>query len=166
MNFETAINRTLKSEGGYTPAKASDPGGETSFGISKRSYPNLNIKNLTRDQAIAIYRRDFWELVNADEMPEDLQFQALDFAINSGIGTAIRKLQSAAGVADDGYWGPVTRAAVARMPPAVLLLRYLAKRLDFMRRLSNWLPNSAGWAARIAENMMHASDDLLEPDKS
>lgn len=164
MDFTTAINRALKAEGGYT-AGIGDPGGETNWGISKRSYPNVDIRNLTREGAIAIYRRDFWDAIHADQMPEDLQFQVLDFAINSGIQTSIRKLQSAAGVADDGHWGPLTRAAVAKMPPAVLLLRFLAKRLDFMRRLSNWPIAGAGWAARIAENMMLAADDLLTPDK-
>lgn len=38
-----------------------DPGGETKFGITKRSYPHLNIRDLTLDDARAIYRRDFWD---------------------------------------------------------------------------------------------------------
>lgn len=160
MDFETAINRVLKSEGGYTDGKG-DPGGETSFGISKRSYPNVDIKALTRAQAVDIYKRDFWVRVRADQMPDVLQFQALDFAVNSGIGTALRKLQSAAGVADDGHWGPVTAAAVKAMDPAVLTLRFLSKRLHFMRRLSNWPIAGAGWAGRIADGMAYAADDLI-----
>ena len=59
-NFETAINRILSHEGGYVDNPA-DPGGRTQWGISQRSYPNLDIKSLTRDQAIALYERDFWE---------------------------------------------------------------------------------------------------------
>ena len=160
MNFEQAIARVLDHEGGYTDGK-NDPGGETKWGISKRAYPELNIKTLTREQAVAIYRRDFWDVVEADKMPRALQYPALDFAINSGPMTAIRKLQSAANIADDGYWGPVTKAAVFAMPDEILVLRFLAKRLDYMRRLSNWKYAGAGWAARLAAVMMYAADDLL-----
>jgi len=159
MTFETAIARSLSSEGGYTPGKG-DPGGETNWGISKRSYPKLNIKTLTRAAAVEIYRTDFWQRVHADEMPDLVAFQALDFAINSGIETAVRKLQLAAGVADDGHWGPVTRAAIKAAPPDELVLRFLSHRLDFMRMLSNWPQAGKGWAGRIAENMRYAADDL------
>ena len=163
MDFHVAVNRVLKGEGGYTDGKG-DPGGETKFVISKRSYPHLDIKNLTRDEAIDIYRRDFWDRVHAETMHEDLAYQALDFAVNSGIETAVRKLQSAANVADDGYWGPITQKAVYAMPVAVLLLRFLAKRLEYNTRLSNWHIAGKGWARRAAQNMMYAAEDLLDPD--
>lgn len=158
-SFDTAIARVLKNEGGYVN-HVNDPGGETNFGISKRSYPNVDIKNLTREQAIEIYRRDFWQAVHADEMPAAVTYQALDFAVNSGISTAIRKLQWAAGVVDDGHWGPVTRAAVAAVAPAQLLLRFIAARLDFQRKLSTWPTFGNGWAGRTVENLIYAAEDL------
>lgn len=167
MHYTIAINRVLKSEGGYVN-DLNDPGGETIWGVSRRSFPHFNsgdFKNATREQAVVLYRAEFWDKVHADKMPDDLQYQALDFAVNSGISVAIRKLQSAAGVADDGYWGPVTQAAVAALPPAVIIFRFLAKRLDYMRRLSNWKYHGAGWAARIAEAMRYAADDLLAEDE-
>lgn len=157
--FPELIQRVLAHEGGYVN-DPNDPGGETKFGISKRSYPNVDIKNLTREQAIAIYKTDFWDRVHGDELPPVIAFQALDFAVNSGIGTAVRKLQAAAGVADDGNWGPVTRSAVAAWQPAELALLYLAERLDFMRKLRAWPNFSSGWAARIAENARYAARDL------
>lgn len=160
MDFKTAIDRVLDHEGGYVnPKPSDDPGGETKFGISKRSYPNVDIKNLTREQAVEIYKRDFWDRVRAEEMPDAIAYQALDFAVNSGIGTAIRKLQFAAGVADDGHWGPVTRAAVASMDVNDLLMLYIAERMDFQRKLKNWLPNSGGWTARNAMNLRLAAKD-------
>ena len=159
MSFDVSINRLLKNEGGYTDGEG-DPGGETNWGISKRSYPHLDIKNLTRDEAIEIYRRDFWLCVNASEMPEVLQFQALDFAVNAGIQTAIRKLQAAAGVADDGHWGPITRAAVQATSPAKLVLRFLAEQADFRRKLSTWPRFGAGWTGRLAEDLRYAAEDL------
>lgn len=160
MNFDVAIERVLAVEGGYTAGLAGDPGGETNFGISKRSYPNVDIKALTRDGAKAIYRTDFWLRVHADVMPDVIAYQALDFAVNSGIETAVRKLQAALGVADDGHWGPVTQAAVKVMPMAVLGFRFLSLRLDFMRSLTNWPQSGKGWAGRIATDMRYAADDL------
>ena len=50
MTFEEIIDNVLESEGGYVNDK-DDPGGETNMGISKRAYPDLDIKNLTREEA-------------------------------------------------------------------------------------------------------------------
>jgi len=152
--FDTLIQNVLANEGGYSnPSPDVDPGGETNWGISKRAYPNVDIKNLTREQAIEIYRTDFWERIHGDELPPLVAYQALDFAVNSGVDTAVRKLQAAAGVADDGAWGTHTREAVAAANPAALALKLLAERLKYMTRLKNWTPNSAGWANRVAQDM-------------
>lgn len=164
MSFEVFIERVLGLEGGYVNNPA-DPGGETQWGIAKRSYPNIDIKALTRVEAIEIYRRDFWQRVHADEMPTAVAFQALDFCINSGIETSIRKLQAALGVADDGHWGPVTRAAVSNAHIPALLTRFIAERLDFMRRLSTWPSFGKGWAGRIAEDLRFAAQDFQEASK-
>lgn len=159
MSFDSSIARVLPLEGGYVNDPL-DPGGETKFGISKRSYPRVDIKALTWEGAVDIYRTDFWLRVHADAMPPALQYQALDFAVNSSPETAVRKLQAAAGVADDGHWGPVTQAAVAALSPAVLMFRFIALRLDFMRACSNWKSAGKGWAGRIAEDMRYAALDL------
>ena len=60
MNFDIAFSRLIDSEGGLTD-NPKDPGGLTKFGISQRSYPDIDIRNLTLDQAKAIYLRDFWD---------------------------------------------------------------------------------------------------------
>ena len=156
--FDAFIERLLAHEGGYVNHPR-DPGGETNWGISKRSYPKLDIKALTRKQAISIYRRDFWDRVQADHLPPAVGFQMLDAAVNSGIGNASRWLQRAAGVADDGMIGPVTLAAVRRMDPNDLLLRFLAERLDFMSRLATWPTFGKGWARRIAQNLRFGAED-------
>ena len=156
--FDEFIERLLSHEGGYVNDPR-DPGGETQWGISKRSYPSLNIKALTRDQAIAIYRRDFWEKSNADKLAPAVGFNVLDGAVNSGISRSIQWLQKAAGVADDGVWGKVTAAAVAKADPNDLVLRYNAARLDFMTRLSTWNAFGKGWARRIAANLNYGAQD-------
>lgn len=156
--FDQFIDRLLSHEGGYVN-HSSDPGGETQWGISKRSYPSLNIKKLTREDAVAIYRRDFWEASGADKMPPAVGFQLLDAAVNSGIGQANRWLQKAAGVADDGVIGPISRKAIAAADPNDLILWFLAERLDFMSRLAGWQAFGKGWARRIAQNLRFAAED-------
>ena len=158
MNFEQAIERILSHEGGYVNDPR-DPGGETQWGISKRSYPHLNIKALTRQDAKKIYREDFWNRIHADEMYDGLAFQALDFAVNSGIETAVRKLQLAAGVADDGYWGPVTQAALASRSESDLIMRFVAYRLKYWTKLKGWPAFGAGWANRAADNLLYGAED-------
>ena len=158
MTFDLAFDRLMGSEGGYSN-DPSDPGGETNWGISKRSYPNVDIKNLTREGAKDIYLRDFWTRINADEMYDGVAFQVFDFAVNSGIETAIRKLQAAVGVADDGHWGPVSRARVAAMTESDVIMRINAERLRFMTKLKNWPNASRGWARRIADNLLYGAED-------
>jgi len=157
MNFETAFERLISSEGGYVWDK-DDPGGETNWGISKRSYPDLDIKNLSREHAMAIYKRDFWDVLG-DEAHPAVKFQVFDFAVNSGIQTAVRKLQSAIGVADDGHWGAVSAARLKAMDVNDVLMRYIAERLDFWRRLSTWPRFGAGWAGRAAADLRYAAQD-------
>ena len=158
MNFDIAFDRLIGHEGGYVN-NPDDPGGETNWGISKRSYPDLDIKSLTRDQAKEIYRRDFWNRIHADEMYDGVAFQAIDFAINSGIETAVRKLQAAVRVADDGYWGPVTKAAVAAMSETDIIMRFAAQRLRFWTSLSTWTTFGKGWARRAAANLDYGAED-------
>lgn len=129
------------------------------MGISKRSYPHLNIKDLTRQDAIAIYQRDFWQRVQGDKLPVPLVFQALDAAVNHGIGNAVRWMQRAAGVADDGVIGPVTLAAVARQEPADLVLNFNAERLEFYAKLQTFDHYGRGWTRRVAKNLRFAAQD-------
>lgn len=158
VTFDTAFDRLLGSEGGYVN-HPSDPGGETNWGISKRSYPNVDIKGLTKEGAKVIYRRDFWDRIHADELHPSIAFQAFDFAVNSGIDTAVRKLQTAVGVSADGHWGPVTKAAAAARDPAATLMRFIAERLDFWRRLNTWPTFGNGWAGRAADNLRYGAAD-------
>ena len=139
-------------EGGYVNSPA-DPGGETKFGISKRSYPNLDIRALTLDQAKTIYRRDFWDSIRADDLPPEVRFHIFDARVNSGRGNAVRWLQRAVWVADDGILGPVTMRAIARCDANALAARVNGIRLDFMSRLSTWDSFSRGWTRRIADNL-------------
>jgi lysozyme family protein len=156
IDFDTAFTRLLGHEGGYTNNPV-DPGGETNWGICKRSYPLLDIKNLTRDQAACIYYRDFWQPL-ADAHPA-IRFQVFDFAVNSGIQTAIRKLQQVVKVADDGHWGPVSAASLAAMDVNDVLMLFVAIRIRYWASLSTWSTFGKGWAIRAASDLEYAALD-------
>ncbi len=156
ITFDDAFTRLLGNEGGYVNDPR-DPGGETNWGISKRSYPTVDIKNLTRTQAEDIYMHDFWEPLG--DAPPAVKFQVFDFAVNSGIATAIRKLQAAIGVADDGHWGPVSAAKLIAMDQNDVLLRFLAQRLRFWTKCTAWPTMGAGWVNRAAKQLEYAAED-------
>jgi lysozyme family protein len=115
-DFQKALEFLFRNEGIYSD-NPNDSGGETKFGISKRSYPDVDIANLTREQAADIYYTDFWALYA--NMPDRLALKMFDFAVNMGHKQAIKLLQRALrcvgreGVADDGILGGKTREAVA-----------------------------------------------------
>lgn len=153
MTFDQVFDKLINHEGGYV-FNPHDPGGETKFGISKRSYPHLDIHSLTLADAKTIYRRDFWDRAQCDKLHPDLVFDLFDGAVNSGIGQAIRWLQRAVGVADDGVVGPLTLASINREnDTSAIRARYNGHRLDFMTRLSTWDVFGKGWARRIASNL-------------
>lgn len=125
--FDQCFDLLMGHEGGYVN-DARDPGGETNWGISKRSYPNVDIRNLTQDGAKAIYHRDFWTAMNCDALPAPLALVVFDTAVNSGRTRANAFLQD-----NPADW----RA-------------YLADRLTFFTDLKTWGDFGKGWARRVA----------------
>ena len=165
--FEQAFKKLIGHEGGYVNDPR-DPGGETKYGISKRSYPNVDIRRLTLDGAKRIYRRDFWDRVHGDHLPYPVAFNLFDGAVNSGPAQSIRWMQRAAGVADDGIIGPNTLAAWAAADPNGLAARFNGHRLMFYTRLKGWRYYSKGWARRAAQNLLAVPLDVRpdEPDST
>lgn len=157
VTFEVAVERSLSHEAGYV-WHPRDPGGETKWGISKRTYPHLNIKDLTREDAKLIYKRDFWNACGSSLDPA-VMYQVFDAAINHGIGNAIRMLQKAVKVADDGHWGPNSQSHYENMELNDKLMRFLSYRMDFMTKLITWDSFGKGWMRRIAENLRFAALD-------
>lgn len=106
------VEVVLRMEGGYCWHE-NDPGGETNMGICKKYYPDLDIKNLTRNQAIEIYFRDYWKPMNLRNIyDENLILQIFDMGVNAGIRRAIKIIQRIVDVAADGIIGPITEAAI------------------------------------------------------
>lgn len=115
--FDKAMEATFLHEGGY----ANDPndrGGATKYGISQRSYPDLDIPNLAMEEAREIYRRDFWDRVRCSEIEyAPLAAKVFDAAVNMGPGAAVLCVQRAvnrmgAELVEDGAIGPKTIQAV------------------------------------------------------
>lgn len=158
MTFDTVFDRVLGHEGNYTN-DPNDLGGETKWGIDKRNHPNLIIKELTKEDAYNIYKKEFWDKINAIKLPDSVAFQLFDFAVNSGIETAIRYLQRSIGVADDGYFGPISRNAMQNTSETDMIMNLNAERLEFMTKLIGWNSFSKGWARRIANNLRYGSKD-------
>lgn len=89
-DFDVAVSLVLKHEGGYTPGLADDPGGESNFGVSKRAFPNLDIKNLTVDAAKQIYHDQYWKPWMQGAADQRIANILLDSAVNQGTNTALQ----------------------------------------------------------------------------
>ena len=154
MNFDDSFARLIGLEGGYVNDPL-DPGGETRYGISKRAYPHEDIAGMTLAQAKTIYLHDYWGKAGCDAAPDALKFELFDMAVNQGPAAAVRALQHAAGVAEDGVIGPHTLMALQSMPPASLLYRFDAARLIAYTQSDDtrWLRFGRGWVKRVASNM-------------
>jgi lysozyme family protein len=108
--FLRALAFTLEWEGGYV-RDPDDPGGETKYGISRRAYPDLDIASLTQERAAEIYRDDYWDAMNLDEVAEiseELAIVLFDTAVNVGGHRAAEWLQEAVQAEQDGIVGPET----------------------------------------------------------
>lgn len=149
-HFDKAIGPVLQHEGGYVNHPA-DPGGETNYGITKRNYPALDIRNLTREQAIAIYRNDYWRDY-MDQLPELVAVKHFDQAVNMGHHQAVKLLQRAIGCDDDGEIGPITLAAVKAYPPEEIVNNLVTVQRAFYTSLATRKPAMQvflkGWLAR------------------
>lgn len=152
----TAITFVLKMEGGYS-TDPNDPGGETNFGISKKAYPDLDIKNMTVEQAQDIYKNDFWQACDCDSLPAPFAIALFDTAVNQGTREAIRILQISLGgtanlVAVDGIMGDATITATHKADPKVIK-KFLAERMAAYARLmaakQNLLVYAVNWSFRV-----------------
>lgn len=159
MNFERAFEKLLGHEGGFID-HPKDPGGATRYGITQRvaranGYEG-DMRNLPISEAKRIARKDYWDAVRADDMPDAVRFDLFDAAYNSHPTQATKWLQRAAGAADDGIIGPKTLLAVRMADPHKLAARFNGHRLSFLTDLKTWPTFGRGWARRIAHNLMGA----------
>ena len=121
-SFDEIIEVTLEHEGGYVH-DPKDLGGETNFGIAGRFYPDVDIKNLTKEGAKDIYKKDYWDKNKIDDVYDDLKHIYFDMCVNQGRGTAVKILQRAINgkggkLTVDGGFGSGTKAALSKYKPS------------------------------------------------
>lgn len=151
--FEDYLKVILKHEGGYVN-HSSDPGGETMYGICKRSYPNLDIKNITVEQASEIYYKDYWKPLNIENVSNELiKLHLFDMAVNAGIKPAVKLLQSVLGVVPDGIIGPRSEAKIAQFEATELVDLYKEARIQYyaglVKKNSKLSVFLSGWINRV-----------------
>ena len=158
-SFDKAIPTILRHEGGYVNDPL-DPGGETNFGISKRTFPDVDIRTLSKDQAISIYRECYWLPGIYDAIvDQDTATKVFDLAVNMGHRAAHRLLQKAlrkfknlhgTDIKVDGVFGPVTLRTTNMLPisslleelriqAAVYYVNLMVKKPGLVRFAYNWM---------------------------
>ncbi len=151
MDITKAFTVLQQLEGGDKVTNITgDLGGLTKYGISQASHPGLDIANLTADQAQAIYQTQYWHTAGCDQLKPDLQYIHFDTAVNMGVGMAIKLLQKASGVAEDGVLGPNTINASNTISAEAYLLTRLMHYNAIIANDANQYKFCRGWTNRIA----------------
>ncbi|KKN77945.1 hypothetical protein LCGC14_0355100 [marine sediment metagenome] len=155
--FQIAVAFVLEREGGLVD-DPKDPGGITNHGISLRFLKGVvpyatpvTVQDLSRETAIELYWEHFWETCKCQSLPAVLGFAVFDCAVNQGPRTARKLLQRALGVTADGYFGPVTLAAVHDCEPPAVLTDFLARRAKRYAETANFQRYGRGWFRRLFE---------------
>ena len=157
MPFYQEIKKVIDREGGYVN-DPDDPGGETKYGISKKAYPNVEIENLTVDDAVELYKNDYWLPAKIERLPDKLQGQYFDMVVNQGIAKSAKILQRACNgknkdkIKVDGKVGPNTIKATVKLEPD----RLRAYRIMEYARLAMTLPKLDKYYYGWVKRAMHA----------
>lgn len=148
-DFELAIPTVLQNEGGYV-YDPEDAGGETNFGISKASYPNVDIKNLTKEEASEIYRKDFWKFDGIED--QAVATKLFDAYVNMK-SHAIKAAQEVTQQTVDGQYGPHTEAAINSTSD--FLDKFRARLVQYYQQIVEFNPEDEkflhGWLRRAEQ---------------
>ena len=129
-DFNISIPKVLVNEGGLSNDK-NDSGGLTNFGISQTSYPNEDIRNLTVDRAKFLYERDYWNPIMGNSiLNQDIADSLFDFAVNAGVGSAVKLAQGVVGTVQDGAMGPKTISAINIYSPELFLAKFKLSKIQ------------------------------------
>ena len=162
-NFDDCLKLILHHEGGYVN-HPKDPGGETNLGVTKRVYEEWggtkNMRDLTVEDVAPIYKKNYWDRVKADQIPEGLNLCVFDWAVNSGTGRAAKKLQGMIGTTVDGGIGPNTLRALKMYCETegveAAISEYTKIRQEFYESLSTFDTFGRGWTRRNQETELEA----------
>lgn len=157
--FLQLVDRLIKREDtsmrGVVTRDPQDTGGTTKWGISQKAYPHLDIPSLTLDEAREIYYTDYLVKPRLVTLPPAVLEPVFDVAVNMGTSTAIKLLQQAVNVKQDGKLGPQTFKAVAQASPAQFRLLFTVARLlrylDIILARPSQRKYAKGWFRRTLE---------------
>lgn len=155
-NFDVAFADIIGVEGKETN-DPNDPGGLTRFGIAKNSNPDVDVANLTLDDAKALYKARYWDSVHGDDLKWPLCALVFDCAVNQGAETAKKLLQKAAGTVQDGVLGQNTIAAIGRANQLELCAMFMAQRARRYTGTRNFDLYGDGWFKRLFVVALEAS---------
>lgn len=126
MKVEDIITELIRVEGGFVN-DPDDLGGPTKYGITLRTLSEWrasnctieDVKNLGTNEARDIYLSEYYYEPQFNLLPEDLQAQLVDMAVQHDPVDAVRMLQEVCSLAGfqckpDGKLGPITRGVVAK----------------------------------------------------
>jgi lysozyme family protein len=147
MTFEDALTFVLSREG-IVSNNPDDAGGLTKFGISSRQYPEVGQSTFTKDNAIAIYKRDYWDRLKCDNLPWNVALVLFDTAVNHGQAQAVYWLQQALKVKADGVVGDATTKAAWAASPDALIDLLVCRAREYARDV-NFLHFGRGWMRRL-----------------
>ena len=163
-NWEMAFQMVLKHEGGYVN-NPKDPGGMTNLGVTKKVWEEYVghevdeaiMRGLTPDMVQPLYKKNYWDRIKGDQLPDGVDYAAYDLAVNSGVGRAAKYLQQIAGVPADGIIGPKSLEAIKSCPAEEVVDALCDMRLEFLKRLPTWTTFGKGWERRVVEVKQKAS---------
>ncbi len=155
QNFTTSLQHVLVHEGGYVD-HPEEPGGATNKGVTLAVFQRFygadkdkdDLRALTDAQAEYIYKTDYWDKCQCDELPSGVDYVVFDQAVNSGPGRSAQWLQAAVGATVDGAIGPQTLEATRAQDQANVINAMCDARLAFLKQLSTWETFGRGWQAR------------------
>ena len=162
--FSEALEVILHHEGGYVN-HPKDPGGETNLGVTKRVYEDFGgekeMKDLTKEDVEPIYKKNYWDRVKGDDLPEGLDLCIFDFAVNAGPGRAAKFIQRLVGTTVDGGIGPNTLKCiddyVKENSVAETIEKYQSMRQEYYEGLSTFETFGRGWTRRVDEVTQEAT---------
>ena len=160
--FSEALEVILHHEGGYVN-HPKDPGGMTNMGVTKRVYEEHvgygvsehTMQNLTKEDVEPIYKKNYWDRVKGDDLPEGLDLCIFDFAVNAGPGRAAKFIQRLVNTTVDGGIGPNTLKCindhVKQYGVSTTIDQYQSERHNYYQSLSTFETFGKGWTRRVDE---------------
>ena len=160
QNFDECLKMLLKHEGGYVN-HPSDPGGRTNLGVTQAVYEDWvghpvtenDMRALTPEDVAPIYKKNYWDRVRGDDLPDGLDWCAFDWAVNSGSGRPSKAIQQAVGAKPDGAIGPMTLKAISDLDSDRIIESVYHTRQKFYERLKTFNTFGKGWTRRNKETL-------------